>query len=131
MLQDLPLWQQPPEPPPPQAQRATRTAHRAKETSIEARTSIRRDKPLLRHVVLAYLRGRGPEGATDDEMQEHIPMNPSTQRPRRGELAEKGLIVESGERRPTRTGRRADVWVAVEFRQPSQVTDAAPSAAPR
>lgn len=65
--------------------------------------------------ILSFLRGMGTYGATDDEMQDTLPMNANTQRPRRGELAQDGLIVRSGEKRPTRTGRRADVWVAKEF----------------
>jgi hypothetical protein len=50
-----------------------------------------------------------PEGLTDEEMQRRLGMNPSTQRPRRGELARRGLIVTSGTRK-TASGRKADVW---------------------
>lgn len=50
-----------------------------------------------------------PEGLTDEEMQRRLGMNPSTQRPRRIELARRGLIVTSGTRK-TSSGRNADVW---------------------
>jgi len=50
-----------------------------------------------------------PDGLTDEEMQRRLGMNPSTQRPRRGELARRGLIVASGTRK-TASGRNADVW---------------------
>jgi hypothetical protein len=52
-----------------------------------------------------------PEGLTDEEMQRRLGMNPSTQRPRRIELARRGLIVTGGTRK-TASGRNADVWKA-------------------
>lgn len=61
--------------------------------------------------VLEYLAERGEHGATDEEMQRGLAMNPSTQRPRRVELARKGLVVEDGTRRTT-SGRMASVWKA-------------------
>lgn len=59
--------------------------------------------------VYEFLLERGAAGATDEEMQKELEMNPSTQRPRRVELARKGLIVEMGTRRTT-SGRMAVVW---------------------
>ncbi len=61
--------------------------------------------------VYEFLVWRGATGATDEEMQDGLPMPASTQRPRRVELARKGLIVESGTRR-TSSGRMAVVWRA-------------------
>ncbi len=66
-------------------------------------------------IVLDFLKMRDrvtitSPGATDEEMQLGIPMNPSTQRPRRIELVEAGLVEDSGERRKTRGGRSAIVW---------------------
>ena len=52
-----------------------------------------------------------PDGLTDEEMQTRLGMNPSTQRPRRIELARRGLVAEGGERR-TKSGRMALVWKA-------------------
>ena len=63
----------------------------------------------LHRQVLAFLRQRGDLGATDEEMQLGIPMAPSTQRPRRVELARRGLLVEAGVRK-TSSGRNANVW---------------------
>ena len=54
-----------------------------------------------------------PEGLTDEEMQKRLGMNPSTQRPRRIELARRGLVVEAGTRK-TSSGRNASVWQATE-----------------
>jgi transcription initiation factor IIE alpha subunit len=61
----------------------------------------------LQRKVLELL--RATPGLTDEEMQKRLGMNPSTQRPRRIELARRGLIVTSGTRK-TSSGRNADVW---------------------
>ncbi len=63
--------------------------------------------------VLGMLRGRGTSGATDEQIQLFLNMNPSTQRPRRIELVAAGLVADSGRTRLTRSGRSAVVWVYV------------------
>lgn len=70
-----------------------------------------------RAIALAFLRGRGAQGATDEEMQELIPLTPNTQRPRRVELVKGKFVVDSGRTRKTRGGDEAVVWVAVEYRE--------------
>jgi transcription initiation factor IIE alpha subunit len=62
----------------------------------------------MQRQVLALLQAT-PGGLTDEEMQTRLGMNPSTQRPRRIELARRGLVVEAGTRR-TASGRMATVW---------------------
>ena len=62
-----------------------------------------------RQKVLAYLLSR-PLGATDEEIQEALGMNPSTQRPRRVELVAQGKVKDSRTVRKTRSGRNATVW---------------------
>jgi len=62
----------------------------------------------LQRKVLELLRAT-PEGLTDEEVQRRLDMNPSTQRPRRIELARRGLVVEAGTRK-TASGRMATVW---------------------
>ena len=57
--------------------------------------------------VLAYIEEHGP--ATDEEIATGLGMNPSTERPRRIELARRGLVVQDGTRR-TSSGRMACVW---------------------
>jgi hypothetical protein len=66
--------------------------------------------PSLRDMVLALLRERGARGATDQEIQAELGLPSNTQIPRRWELVNLGLVVDSGERRPTPSGRRAAVW---------------------
>ena len=94
---DLPLF----------AQRAP--AVRGSQTSNDAADSL--DAPTLNAMqrrVLELLQAT-PDGLTDEEMQTRLGMNPSTQRPRRIELARRGMVVEAGTRR-TSSGRMAVVW---------------------
>ena len=62
----------------------------------------------LQRQVLALLQAT-PGGLTDEEMQRRLGMNPSTQRPRRIELARRGFVVADGTRK-TSSGRWATVW---------------------
>ena len=87
-------------------QRHSRTS-RAAAVGIEPKAGTKRA------LVLAFLRGCGPAGATDEQMQRDIPMSPNTQRPRRVELVAARLIRDSGRVRDTAGGDAAVVWVAV------------------
>lgn len=78
-------------------------------TSRAAAEAIGPSRQILREKLLAHLRKHGP--LTDEQMQRGVPMDPSTQRPRRGELVKLGLVVEAGESR-TSKGRRATLWKA-------------------
>ena len=62
----------------------------------------------LHRQVLEFIAAR-PDGATDEEIIAGTGLNPSTARPRRIELARRGLVVEAGTRRAT-SGRAATVW---------------------
>ena len=73
-------------------------------------------KPLaagLRRRVYDFILSRRELGATDGETQTALDMRGSTQRPRRKELQEAGLIRDSGTIRPTASGRASVVWVAI------------------
>jgi hypothetical protein len=63
--------------------------------------------------VSAFISQRGSDGATDEEIQHALYMNPSTQRPRRVGLVDDGSVRDSGRTRKTRSGRQAVVWVSV------------------
>lgn len=72
-----------------------------------------------RALVWDYISARGSHGATDEEIQIGMCMNPSTQRPRRVELWRGGLIeklIVDGEevKRKTASGSWANVWVLVQ-----------------
>lgn len=81
-------------------------------TSKAAAIGIEPKAGTKRAQVLDFLRDH-PEGATDEEMQQCIPMSPNTQRPRRVELLTAKLIKDSGRTRKTVGGDDAVVWVAV------------------
>lgn len=81
-------------------------------TSNEAATRIEPSAGTLRAQVLAYLRERGNAGATDEEMQTALTMNPSTQRPRRIELEKLGLVLRTAQTRKTASGRSAVIFIA-------------------
>lgn len=80
--------------------------------SFDAAAAIKPSAATLRDKVLRFIEERGAEGATDDEIQVNLNMNPSTERPRRIELMELGLVTRATINRKTRTGRTAAVWIA-------------------
>lgn len=82
---------------------------RGSKTSKKAAGAIQASSAALRVQVLAYLLVR-EDGATDQEMQQALGMKPSTQRPRRVELVQMGLVRDSGRTRDTESGREATVW---------------------
>ena len=89
---------------------AAAPAVRGSRTSNAAARSLdERTLNAMQRQVLEFLRQAGDAGATDEEIQIGLPMNPSSQRPRRGELVDAGLVVEGGTRK-TRSGRLATVW---------------------
>lgn len=78
-------------------------------TSQAAGESIGAVSGSLRRAVYEFIRGCAELGATDEEIQEGLPMPSSTQRPRRVELVNAGMVYAAGERK-TRSGRMATVW---------------------
>jgi len=80
-------------------------------TSREAAGRIAPVTGELRRRVYDFIRERGQEGATDEEMQVALDMGPSTQRPRRVELVRGGFVIDSGRTRLTKSGRKAVVWI--------------------
>lgn len=87
-------------------------AQRHSITSLEAAKLIKRQTNNLRAVVLKRILQCGQQGATDEELQMALNMNASTQRPRRIELVQAGLVIKSTFKRPTASGRLAAVWQA-------------------
>jgi len=84
-------------------------------TSTAAAVAIEDKAGTLRRKVRDYLLSCGAEGATDEQIQNALQMNPSTQRPRRIELVEARKVLDSGKTRKTLSGRAATVWIASEF----------------
>lgn len=84
---------------------------RSSRTSAAAADGIRSGSAKLRQQVLDLLRAC-PGGLTDEELQQRLGMNPSTERPRRVELVALGLVADSGRTGRTASGRSAVLWVA-------------------
>jgi hypothetical protein len=64
--------------------------------------------------VQAYIRTRGVEGATDDEIEAKLGMLHQNASARRRTLVLRGYVRDSGLRRATRSRRKAVVWIAVD-----------------
>ncbi len=82
-------------------------------TSKDAAAKIETKARTLRGTVYSFLKISNLYGATDEELQTVLGMNPNTERPRRIELVELGLVKDSGRKRDTKSGRKAVVWVAI------------------
>ena len=80
------------------------------DTSREAFDSILPDIESMRMKIFKEIAFE-PAGWTCDELEVHMGMRHQTVSPRLLELVEAGRIEDSGERRPTRSGRGARVYV--------------------
>lgn len=90
---------------------STTPASQPSPTSEEAAARIAPEVTGLRRKVYEYIRARGR--VTDEDICIALSMNPSTERPRRVELIQAGLIRDSGSVSLTRARRRAVLWEAV------------------
>ncbi|MEG3154465.1 hypothetical protein [Sphingomonas sp. RB1R13] len=91
--------------------------HRGVDTSIAAAADIAPKLGRLQRLAEETIRAAGPVGLTADELAEQVDLPRWTIQPRTTELRLKGLVVDSGMRRPNCTGKAARVWVAAEFQQ--------------
>jgi hypothetical protein len=87
---------------------------RGSETSRQAAEQAAPSAKTLRAAVLRHIAGKGAFGATDEEIALALQLNPSTARPRRIELVDRGEVRDSGAKRETRSGRLAVVWCSVQ-----------------
>ncbi len=88
----------------PRHQRHSATSRAAAIDALET-------APTQRARVYRFIRERGDDGATDEEIQESLDMNPSTERPRRIELTDDlNVVRDSGRYRKTRADKKAVVW---------------------
>lgn len=86
---------------------------RAADTSQAAAEAMTAEAPRLRELVLAQIREAGrARGLTADECASRLRRSVLAIRPRVSELAQAGLIRDSGSRRGNASGRTAIVWVA-------------------
>jgi hypothetical protein len=83
------------------------------DTEIAAAIDNAARSPKQRAQVLDALRKAGNEGRTDYELGVELGILRTSAGKRRLELQRIGLVVDSGERRPTDTGSSGVVWRAV------------------
>ncbi len=88
--------------------------HNGTATSIAAAESIAASADTLRDCIHAYIAGRG-DGATADEIERDLAIAGNTVRPRLIELRRGERVFDSFTTRPTRSGRKAIVWLATPF----------------
>lgn len=81
-------------------------------TSTDAFASIQDKLGFLRGEVFKHIKLAGKAGMTCDEVEVESNMLHQTVGPRIKELRDRGLIEDSGKKRPTRSERPAIVWVA-------------------
>lgn len=86
--------------------------HRNMETSIAAASALAPKLGRLQRLAQGAIRDAGPDGLTADELAARLEMDRWSVQPRTSELKRKGLIRDSGQRRPNCTGKLAIVWVA-------------------
>ncbi len=82
------------------------------DTSEAAADSVQSASGRLRAVVFAHVKRCGAGGATCDEVEAALEMRHQTASARVRELVLGGHLRDSGQRRQTRSGRNAAVWVA-------------------
>ncbi|KAJ3082379.1 hypothetical protein HK102_001741 [Quaeritorhiza haematococci] len=80
-------------------------------TSDEAAASIYPHAQRQRDILYAYVCEQYMLGTTNQEAEDALGMPAQTITPRMLELRREGLVVDSGEKRRTRSGRRAVVWI--------------------
>ncbi|CAN5899763.1 hypothetical protein BH24BAC1_BH24BAC1_36910 [soil metagenome] len=87
--------------------------HRNVDTSIAAADALALKLGRLQRMAQAAISEAGPRGLTADELAARLEMDRWSIQPRTSELRRKGLIRDSGQRRPNGTGKLAIVWTAV------------------
>ena len=97
----------------PEPAAETPVYQRHSPTSQAAAEAIAPTTGTLRAEVYAFLKLRGEQGATDEEIQRALHMEGNTARPRRRELEQSGLIRDSGATRQAISGRSAVVWEVI------------------
>ena len=86
--------------------------HRNVETSLVAADALAPKLGRLQLMAKSAIREAGTQGLTADELAARLDMDRWSIQPRTSELKRKGLILDSGQRRPNATGKLAIVWIA-------------------
>lgn len=87
--------------------------HRNVETSIDAAAALSPKLGRLQRMAEGAIRDAGEHGLTADELAARLDLDRWSTRPRTSELRRKGVVRDSGQRRPNSSGKLAIVWVTV------------------
>lgn len=82
------------------------------DTSVAAADALAPKLGRLQRLAELTIRDAGIAGLTADELAAKLDLDRWTIQPRTTELKRKGLIRDSGQRRPNSTGKQAVVWIA-------------------
>jgi len=85
--------------------------HRNVDTSAAAAEAVASKLGRLQRMAESAIRDSGTHGLTADELARRLEMDRWSIQPRTSELRRKGLIRDSGQRRPNATGKLAIVWI--------------------
>lgn len=86
--------------------------HRGVETSVIAADALQPKLGRLQRMADHAIREAGERGLTADELAARLKLDRWSIQPRTSELRHKGMILDSGRRRPNVTGKPAIVWIA-------------------
>ena len=86
--------------------------HRNVGTSVAAANDLAPKLGRLQRIARDAIRSAGEVGLTADELAARLELERWSIQPRTTELARKGLIRDSGQRRPNATGKNAIVWTS-------------------
>lgn len=86
--------------------------HRNVDTSLAAADALAGQLGRLQRIALNAIRAADLSGLTADELALALSMERWSIQPRTTELKRKGLVRDSGLRRPNATGKMAIVWIA-------------------
>jgi hypothetical protein len=86
--------------------------HRNIDTSVAAANALAPKLGRLQRMTLEAIKNAGWHGHTADELAAALEMDRWSIQPRTSELRRKGLIRDSGQRRPNNSGKLAIVWTA-------------------
>lgn len=99
---------------------------RTSDTSREAAEAIKPKAAILRARCLAVIEAAGAEGATCDEVEAATGLLHQSASARVRELVQLGAIGPNGDRRQTRSGRSAQVYVTAQYLKPAPVPNQVP-----
>jgi hypothetical protein len=83
------------------------------QNSLFAYEASEKTGPTRRRLVYNYLLKQGAMGATDDEIIHSTSIEHKSMAGTRHQLMKLGAVEDTGNRRPTRSGNPATVWVAI------------------